>query len=404
MLGDYKRISIEQACRRRANPDHLTVWVRRDRQWGRMPDVEKVWQAARKAGTSFCKFLVRRVFGLTGLEYEQVQAQFGPNPSRSLVGIYQNHDAFVIVMDLSGYSPVAIAGGAGLATAALGSAAYVFSQRRHGAALTESQVGKNVATPSVNPSDISKSREASKVIRSPESKQPLQTPAKPSARSVEPSYDLKRVKRILEHVWQKFDQVDDRTADNSWSKTENYLQETNKTLQTMESDLEGIEFEMYVRVAKTAISKMIPLMQAKNYSTDFQDMDKEINSIMTTFQEVRSTINKDKKLDKKTAQNVNYQFLKFAQYRRDFLKNILTLCQRRKDRDPVLQSSAEVAGAMEQNAADKEEVSRIKQEIDIKITNLIESSCDKSQGKLTTLIEQELKNWQSFDPQLRIEN
>jgi hypothetical protein len=112
-------------------------------------------------------------------------------------------------------------------------------------------------------------------------------------------------------------------------------------------------------------------------------------------------------LGKETEQTVNHQFLEFAQYRRGFLKTILTLCQRRKERDPVLQSSAEVAGAMEQNsenAADKEEVSRIKQEIDIKITNLIESSCDKSQGKLTTLIEQELKNWQSFDPQLRIEN
>lgn len=93
-----------------------------------MPDVEKLWQASHAMGLSFCNFLVRRVFGLTGLEYKQVQAQFGPNPSHSLVGIYQNGDAFAIVMDLSGYSKVSLAG-AGLATAAaLGTLAYGASQ------------------------------------------------------------------------------------------------------------------------------------------------------------------------------------------------------------------------------------------------------------------------------------
>jgi len=405
LLEDYQRISMEQACRSRVHPENLLVWVRRDGSWRRMPDVEKVWQAAQRAGLSFCHFLVRKVFKLTGLQYAQVQAQFGPNPRQNLVGIYrkvdENGTSFVIVMDLSGYSKVSLAG-AGIATAAaLAALAYGVSRRQKHDSTVSPRKNKQLAEESEVSDDLISQRP--KVSKTPQrSVLVLQQGQDDQRIKSESSHlnerarsatdpDLQRLQSILNNVWRKFDQVDWKIADNSAVETQKYLANTMKTVEDMESNSERDPvFMTYSEITRTAISIMFERLNDRFYKTEFQQVRKKIQDTTDTRQQLSKN---------DSQQYINLQFLNFVTLRKDALPYIETMCQRRKSNDPVLNACVEVSKRLKKNGAYNDQVDQTIKEIEDMATHWFEDSCKKSQDSLKTLLENEHKQWISSYPE-----
>lgn len=376
LLGDYQRISIEQACRRRAKPKRLSVWVRKDGSWRRMPDVEKVWQASHTTGLSFCHFLVRRVFGLTGLEYKQVQAQFGPNPSHSLVGIYQNGDAFAIVMDLSGYSKVSL-GGAGLATAAaLAAVAYGVSRlpKKEGVEVQEKDVTKRkIETPHQKKTDDKEAH--------------VYPNCSCQMERGSPSDDLRRVKQILVNVWAKLDQVDPINTDTSWLTTQEYLNTMSTNIKEIisKSNDKGLAFAMYYQTAQAAISKMI------EYPDHTSPHAIELQRIRGYFDD----FNRAGLAQNGEQQRIDKVYLKFLQVQEMFPEHFPATCtQGMIEKDPVLQACKEVADAMKKdNEWCRQLVEELRKEIEEQFALLIQKSCSTSYAKITSLFEKESQEW-----------